>query len=171
MRSQTLNITFRETVDPADPERIYRLTASCDLFYPEEIVVARELVEENLIKGTASGYYFLFAERNGSVAGYTCFGPIPMTRGRFDLYWVAVQKNLQGTGIGKRLMELTESRIRELNGRRIYVETSSRKIYEPTHRFYHACAYRAEAVLKDFYAAGDDKVIYLKVIRDEKADG
>ncbi len=162
MNSPALNITFRETVDPADPERIYHLTTSCDLFYPEEIIVARELVEERLLKGMASGYYFLFAELDGSVVGYTCFGPIPMTSGCFDLYWIAVLKNLQGTGIGKRLMELTELRIQAMNGRRIYVETSSRKIYEPTHRFYHACAYRTEAVLKDFYAAGDDKVIYLK---------
>lgn len=162
MNSPALNINFRETVDPADPERIYHLTTSCDLFYAEEIIVARELVEERLLKGMASGYYFLFAELDGSVVGYTCFGPIPMTSGCFDLYWIAVLKYLQGTGIGKRLMELTELRIQAMNGRRIYVETSSRKIYEPTHRFYHACAYRTEAVLKDFYAAGDDKVIYLK---------
>ena len=126
MNSSALNITFRETVDPADPERIYRLTASCDLFYPEEIVVARELVEEHLIKGMASVYYFLFAERDGSVVGYTCFGPIPMTRGRFDLYWIAVLKNLQGTGIGKHLMELTELRIQEMNGQRIYVDVPQR---------------------------------------------
>ncbi len=164
MNSSASEITFRETIDPADPERVYHLTASSGLFYPEEIVVARELVEETLIKGTAGGYYFLFAERRGSLVGYTCFGPIPMTNGRFDLYWIAVLKNLQGTGIGKKLMKLTESRIQETNGRRIYVETSSRSIYEPTHRFYHACAYRKEAVLKDFYAAGDDKVIYVKDI-------
>jgi GNAT superfamily N-acetyltransferase len=164
MNSPAMNITFRDTVGPSDPESIYRLTASCSLFYPEEIDVARELVEEHLIKGTASGYHFLFAERDGSVVGYTCFGPIPMTSGRFDLYWIAVLKNLQGTGIGKHLMALTESRIREMNGRRIYVETSSRKIYASTHRFYLALAYRTEAVLEDFYATGDDKIIYMKEI-------
>lgn len=162
MNSPDQNITFRETVDSRDPDRIYQLTTSCTLFYPEEITVARELVEEHLVKGMASGYCFLFAELDGSVVGYTCFGPIPMTRGRFDLYWIAVLKNLQGAGIGKRLMEGTELRIKTMGGRRIYVETSSRKIYESTHRFYHACAYRIEAVLKDFYAAGDDKVIYVK---------
>jgi len=164
MNSPAQTITFRETVDPADPESIHRLTTSCGLFYPEEIAVARELVEERLIRGTASGYYFLFAQRDGSIVGYTCFGPIPMTSGRFDLYWIAVLKGLQGSGIGKLLMKRTESRVRKMNGRRIYVETSSREIYEPTHRFYHACAYRTEAVLKDFYAEGDDKVIYLKDI-------
>ena len=162
MRKQVMDVTYRDTVHPSDPEAIFRLTESCELFYPEETAVARELAEERLARGPSSGYEFLFAETDGIVIGYTCFGPIPLTQGRFDLYWIAVQKDLQGTGIGRRLLQLTEVRIQEMKGRRIYVETSSRKIYEPTHQFYHACAYRTETVLKDFYADGDDKVIYLK---------
>ncbi len=162
MPKQVLNVIFRDTVHPSDPEVIFRLTESCELFYPEETAVARELAEERLARGPSSGYEFLFAETDGIVIGYTCFGPIPFTQGRFDLYWIAVRKDLQGTGIGRRLLQLTEVRIQEMKGRRVYVETSSRKIYEPTHRFYHACAYRTETVLKDFYADGDDKVIYLK---------
>lgn len=155
-------INFRETVNFSDPESVYRLTESCGLFYPEELSVARELAEERLSRGLSSGYYFLFAETEGSLIGYTCFGPVPMTSGRFDLYWIAVQKKLQGTGIGKHLMELTQSRIVDMDGKRIYVETSSRKLYRPTHMFYEACKFQKEAVLKDFYAPGDDKVIYMK---------
>jgi hypothetical protein len=44
------------------------------------------------------------------------------------------------------------------------VETSSRPLYEPTRRFYLACGYRLEAQLEDFYAPGDGKVIFLKVL-------
>jgi ribosomal protein S18 acetylase RimI-like enzyme len=162
MHKQALNVTFRETVQISDPDNVFHLTESCDIFYPEETAVARELAEERLARGPSSGYDFLFAETDGNVIGYTCFGPIPLTQGRFDLYWIAVSKGLQGSGIGRRLMQLTELRIQEMKGRRIYVETSSRKPYAPTHRFYHACAYRTEAILKDFYADGDDKIIYLK---------
>jgi ribosomal protein S18 acetylase RimI-like enzyme len=162
MHKQALNVTIRDTVHRSDPEAVFRLAESCGLFYPQETAVARELVEERLARGPSSGYEFLFAETDGTVTGYTCFGPISLTQGRFDLYWIAVLKEHQGTGIGRRLLQLTEVRIQQMKGRRIYVETSSRKIYEPTHRFYHACAYRKEAVLKDFYADGDDKIIYLK---------
>ena len=164
MREHTPNVIFRDTVHRSDPEAIFHLTESCELFYPEETAVARELAEERLAKGPSSGYEFLFAETNGIINGYTCFGPIPFTQGRFDLYWIAVQKELQGTGIGKRLLQLTELRIQEMKGRRVYVETSSRKIYEPTHRFYHSCGYHQEAILADFYADGDNKVIYKKAI-------
>jgi ribosomal protein S18 acetylase RimI-like enzyme len=162
MRKQALNVTFRDTVHRSDPEAIFHLTESCKLFYPEETAVARELAEERLARGPSSGYEFLFAETDGIVIGYTCFGPIPLTQGRFDLYWIAIQKDLQGTGIGRRLLQLTELRIQEMKGRRIYVETSSRKPYAPTHRFYHSCGYHQEAILTDFYAPGDDKVIYMK---------
>lgn len=164
MHKQALNIAFRNTVHHSDPEDIFRLTEACELFYPEETAVARELAEERLARGPASGYEFLFAETDGIVIGYTCFGPIPFTQGRFDLYWIAVRKDLQGTGIGMRILELTEARIQEMKGLRIYVETSSRKPYAPTHRFYLSCGYHQEAILTDFYAPGDDKVIYMKVL-------
>lgn len=160
--SEKSGIIFRESLNPSDPENIYLLTQSCGLFYQEELAVARELAEESLSKGLSSGYYFLFAETEGFLIGYTCFGPVPMTAGRFDLYWIAVRKELQGRGIGRHLMELTQSRILDMDGKRIYVETSSRKLYEPTHMFYEACKFQKEAVLKDFYSQGDDKVIYMK---------
>jgi hypothetical protein len=49
-------------------------------------------------------------------------------------------------------------------GRRIYIETSSQAKYAPTREFYRRCGYEPEAVLKDFYADGDDKLIYVKAL-------
>ncbi len=49
-------------------------------------------------------------------------------------------------------------------GSRVYVETSSRPLYEPTRAFYLARGYREEARLPDFYGPGDAKVMYVKVI-------
>jgi len=48
-------------------------------------------------------------------------------------------------------MKRTENIIYDLGGKRIYVETSSRHQYQPTHGFYESCGYHKEAVLKDFY--------------------
>jgi GNAT superfamily N-acetyltransferase len=164
MRKQPRNVNFRDAVYGTDPEAIFHLTESCGLFYPEETAVARELAEERLARGPSSGYEFLFAETGGIVIGYTCFGPIPLTQERFDLYWIVVRKDLQGTGIGRRLLLLTEARILEIKGKRIYVETSSREPYAPTHRFYQSSGYHQEAILTHFYAPGDDKIIYMKVL-------
>ena len=60
----------------------------------------------------------------------------------------------------------SEKEIIKLGGKRIYVETSGREQYVSTRKFYLACNYEEEAVLEDFYAPGDAKFLYLKVVRN-----
>ncbi len=158
------SMSFREDVKPSDTETVRDILESSGYFYKEEIAVGVELVEERLNKGIACGYHFIFAEDNGRVIGYTCFGEIACTKGSFDLYWIAVHNDIRGSGIGKKLLALTEKKISEMGGKRIYVETSNRKLYEATRVFYLKCRYTVEAILKDFYGPEDDKVIFLRVI-------
>ena len=96
--------------------------------------------------------------------GYACFGPIPGTKQSYDLYWIAVENDVRGSGLGKEILGKAEQRISELGGKRIYVETSSREQYKPTQAFYSKCGYAKEAVLNDFYSPGDDKSIYVKAM-------
>jgi GNAT superfamily N-acetyltransferase len=139
------------------------MAESTGFFHPEEVLIAVELVEERLKKGEQSGYHFIFAEeRPGHAVGYTCFGPTPGTRSSFDLYWIVVREDRQGRGIGKALLAQTEAAIVLSGGSRIYVETSSRDLYEPTRSFYLASGYHREAFLEDFYSPGDGKIIYVK---------
>lgn len=156
--------TFREDPRPSDIEAVRRIVVSTGFFNEEEIDIAAELVEERIKRGLASGYLFLFAEQDGEVMGYTCYGPISGTRRSFDLYWIAVHESCRGRGLGKGLMAKTESLIAAQGGGRVYAETSSREQYGPTRRFYESCGYVAEAVIKDFYDVGDSKVIYVKVV-------
>ena len=126
--------------------------------------IAVELAEERLSKGLESGYHFLFLEIDDKTVGYSCFGPIPATKFSYDLYWIAVHKENQNLGLGKILLNESEIAISKLGGNRIYVETSGREQYISTRKFYIACDYKEEAVLEDFYAPGDAKYLYLKVI-------
>lgn len=162
--TEEYSMIFREEVKPSDIETVRDILESSSYFYKEEIAVGVELVEERLNKGIASGYHFLFAEDKGKITGYTCFGEIACTKGSFDLYWIAVHNDIRGSGIGKKLLALTEKKIAEMGGKRIYVETSNRKQYESTRVFYLKCRYSVEAILKDFYGPGDDKVIFVKVV-------
>jgi ribosomal protein S18 acetylase RimI-like enzyme len=158
----TNNLIYRRQIKPADIEAIEKIVRSSGVFTSAEIEVALELPEEKLTKGTASSYEFLFAEDEKHIWGYTCFGLIPMTFASYDIYWIAVDERLRGSGLGKKLMAKSEEIIKSLNGSRIYVETSSRTQYNQTHNFYESCGYHKEAILKDFYSAGDSKIIYLK---------
>ena len=100
----------------------------------------------------------------GRTVGYTCYGLIACTLASYDLYWIAVEESHRGGGLGRVLLEESERRIKAVGGQRVYIETSNRAQYLPTRGFYLRCGYSEEAVLKDFYAPGDDKVIYSRAV-------
>jgi len=156
------SIAFRYEVRPDDRETVRRLVDSTGVFSPVEIDVAVELVDDRIQRGKRSDYYFVFAEVGEKTVGYACYGPIALTAASFDLYWIAVDKALQGRRIGRLLLERSEELIRTMGGRQVYIETSNRAQYAPTRGFYLRCGYHQAALLKDFYAPGDDKVIYAK---------
>ncbi len=164
-RENMHGLRWRDTLEPQDPERIRRLVTVTGFFNPEEVDVAEELVTERLAKGESSGYYFIMAEHYGRLVGYTCYGPIAGSANSFDLFWIAVHPEFQRRGLGRRLIKETERRIHKAGGRRIYVDTSQRAEYASTRIFYENCGYRLEATLKDFYAPGDGKAIYLKILK------
>lgn len=159
------NFTYRQQIQHSDIGAIAEIVQSSGFFSTEEIDIALELAEEKLTQPHDSSYQFLFAEDERSVVGYTCYGLIPATSSSYDIYWIAVRKNMEGKGLGKRLIAKTEELIRERGGKQIYVETSSRNQYTPTHKFYESCGYHQEAFLKNFYHEGDSKIIYAKVLK------
>ena len=147
-----------------DPERIRYLIQATGFFTEAEIRVAEDLAKERLSKGGSSEYHFVMAEQDGRLIGYTCYGPIACTHSSYDIYWIAVHPRFQGRGLGRRLVEETERLIRERGGTRIYVETSQRPQYDGTRAFYKRAGYRSEAVIPDFYAPGDGKIIFCRVL-------
>ena len=157
-------LELREELKPEDAARVYALAAVTGFFTAEEAAIAQELAEERLTRGAASGYHFLLAEEAGELLGFACFGPIPCTRGAYDLYWIVVRPDRQGGGLGRRLLTAAEARIAAAGGRRVYIDTSSRPQYAPTRAFYRACGFREEALLAGFYDQGDGKTIFCKVL-------
>ncbi|MCX5832943.1 MAG: GNAT family N-acetyltransferase [Deltaproteobacteria bacterium] len=94
-------MSFRESVSPGDCDAVYRIVSSSGFFSEEEMAIAVELVQERLDRGLLSGYHFLLAETQKKVAGYSCYGPIPATKDRYDIYWIAVDEGFRKTGLGE----------------------------------------------------------------------
>lgn len=155
-------LRFRLEVRPEDAARVREIVESSGLFTPQEVAVAVELVEERLSRGAESGYHFVFAEMHGIPVAYACLGPIPCTASSFDLYWIVVDRALQGKGIGKALLIRAEELVRKMGGRRLYVETSSRLDYQATRQFYAKHGYSRVALLPNFYSPGDHKLILVR---------
>ncbi|GAB4290446.1 MAG: hypothetical protein Kow0068_15870 [Marinilabiliales bacterium] len=156
---------FRRNLNSSDIASIKEILESTGFFYDSEIDIAQELAQENIDKGEEkSGYIFNLVEIDNKVVGFTCYGKIPGTADSFDLYWIAVHNSQRGKGIGKILMNLAVEDIKRMQGKNIWIETSSRPIYEPTRQFYlkNDCDIIAE--LPEYYGPKDNKVIFLKKV-------
>ena len=157
--SGTLTTPVLRTLNAADRGRIEEITRAAGLFREEEIPVALEVFD-----GVAAGspdYIALGAEHDGRLAGWICWGPTPCTLGTYDLYWMAVDPALQRIGIGTALVAAMERRLAGL-ARLIVVESAGRPDYRDTRAFYQARGYSVAATIADFYAPGDDQVVYVK---------
>ena len=164
MVPQIASPSFRESVLPSDRIAVEEIVASSGFFRPDEIAVAVELVDDRLNDPKHSTYRFVFAESDGVVQGYACFGLIPCTLTSYDIYWIAVRESARGSGLGGEILRRAEAQIAESGGLRSYIETSGKAQYEPSRGFYLKCGYREAANLADYYAPGDSKLIYEKVL-------
>lgn len=155
-------VKLRSGLKPADQEIVQQLVSATGMFRPGEIAVAGELVATRLEKGPSSGYEFIFAEQKREVVGYVCFGHNTLTVSSYDIYWIAVKPEKQGSGIGQQLLAEAERLITAAGGKRVYIETSHRPDYLATRGFYERCGYALASVLADYYAPGDSKATYVK---------
>ena len=148
-----------------DVEPLKRILQVTNVFRDEEIVVAVELMEATL--GQTDDYVQrTIVDDDNVVQGYYCIGLTPMTQSTFDLYWIAVNPEYHGKGLGRQLLLHSEELIRSMKGTLIVVETSSLPKYEQTRKFYVRNKYLETARIRDYYAPGDDLMIYTKHLQE-----
>jgi ribosomal protein S18 acetylase RimI-like enzyme len=150
-----------------DRERIHEILVLTGRFTRQEVGWAMELVDAALVQPPRSEYEVHVVEDPASgpsrlVQGYVLFGPTPMAEGVFDLYWIAVDPKRHGQGLGQGLLQFVENEVRRQGGRMLLIETSSKRSYAPTVRFYQRAGYREISRIKDFYRIEDDKVVFSK---------
>ncbi len=150
-------------MQPADRPAVVEIVTAVGNFNPAEIDVALELVDTYLHDGKQKDYYIVVAtDTAAKVQGYACWGPVPLTKGTYDLYWIATRPDAQGQGFGRMLMTYVEERVREEKGRLLVLETSSKESYGNTVRFYRRLGYEEASRIRDFYDVGDDMLVFVK---------
>jgi ribosomal protein S18 acetylase RimI-like enzyme len=153
-------VLWRAEPQRADIAAVRALVGGAGMFTPAEVAIAGELVEERLAKGAASDYDFVFAEADGELLGYACYGLTPGADIAWDLYWIAVARDRQGCGLGRAILAQVEADVARRGGRALYADTSGTPAYAPTRAFYERAGFAKVVELEDFYRAGDAKVIY-----------
>ncbi len=165
MMSSDPEVHIRQ-LEARDRPFIEKIVTSSGNFNDVEIATALELVDEALSRGEEeSGYLFAILEyekESRVVEGYACYGPVPLTQGAYDLYWIVVNPASQGKGFGGHLLKYVEADILRRGGRMILIETSSQEAYDATVRFYEHSGYHLVARIRNFYRVGDDKLVYQK---------
>jgi ribosomal protein S18 acetylase RimI-like enzyme len=155
----------------SDRAALGRLLRGVAEFKPEEVEVAEELIAQSITDPVGSGYSCLVAiEPSGDEgerpSGYICYGPTPMTSSTFDLYWIAVDPARQGRGIGRALYDAFAAALRASaapqQGLQVRIETSSQESYAKTGGFYDRLGFSVDGRLRDFYAPGDDLLIFYR---------
>jgi GNAT superfamily N-acetyltransferase len=144
----------------ADRGRIEEITRAVGRFRDDEIVVALEVFDA-AVRPIPDSYQVLGAELDSRLVGWICWGPTPCTLGTYDLYWMAVDPEMQGAGIGTGLLQEMERRLKGV-ARLIVIDTAGRSDYRATRAFYQARGYSPVATVPDFYAPGDDQVVFVK---------
>ncbi len=157
-------ITIRPLL-PEDRQPLAELVRATGVFSEEEVAVALELIDAVLHHPEQDDYIIYTAVgEGGTVLGYYCIGPTPMTAATYDLYWIAVKPSSHNQGVGKQLIRHAEELAASRGGRLIIAETSSKPSYDSTRQFYVRTHYQELARIRDYYRTGDDLVVYGKYL-------
>ena len=102
---------------------------------------------------------------DGEPIGIAYVVPERMTEGTWNLLLIAVRSDRQAVGFGGSLLETVERSLAETGQRVLLVETSGLPEFDRTRAFYDRHGYRREAIIRDFYQEGEDKVVFWKRLK------
>ncbi|CAB9506485.1 Acetyltransferase (GNAT) family [Seminavis robusta] len=155
MSSSDLKI---RNVEKSDIEHLKTVIDTSDLF-PSEML--DEMIA-GYFKGEESCIWLTGDDSEKPRAVAYC-APEKMTEGTWNLYLIAVHDSLQGTGIGTKIIEhLEEKLVSEKEARILLVETSGSSEFEKTRKFYENRGFVEEARIREYYQAGEDKIVFWK---------
>lgn len=155
---------------PADKPGMLAVIASSGLFPPDGLDEIESMLDDYFINSVKGEHFWITAagvpddDGSGSM-GVAYYAPERMTVGTWNVYLIAVAANHQGQGHGAALMRYIEQTLAEQGERVLLVETSGLPEFEATRAFYrNKMQYDEEGRIREFYKAGEDKIIFRKAL-------
>ncbi len=150
-------------IRPVSPDDMPALKAVIDAtgLFPSEMLDA--MTGAYFAGGAECDDHWFTIDAGSPIAVAYC-APERMTSGTWNLYLIAVHPDFQSMGHGASLMLHIERLLAARGERVLLVETSGLPDFERTRSFYLDNGYTREAVIRDFYKAGEDKVIFHKAL-------
>lgn len=152
-------------IEKRDRPALKTILQAQEHFKPSEIIVALEIIDLALTQPDQDDYSICVAEgEEGDILGYICYGKAPLTDAVYDLYWIVVHPVFWNQGTGTFLLRYAEKDLKGRQARLLLIETSSLPPYETPRLFYLKHQYKELAKVKDYYAIGDHKLIFGKIL-------
>lgn len=123
-----------------------------------------EMISDYFNNQNENQFWFTYEDTEPVVIAYCA--PERMTEGTWNLYLIAVHPDYQGQGVGTAMMNYIKEVLAKQGERVLLVETSGLASFEDTRKFYRKCGYEEEARIREFYQAGEDKIIFRKSLID-----
>lgn len=149
---------------PADKPAMITAVAASGLFPPDELDWMDVMLDEYFSGTLGDGHSWITVTIGNDLIGVAYYAPERMTVGTWNTFLIAVRADRQGQGHGAALMHYIEQTLAERGERVLLVETSGLPDFERTRAFYHKLGYDEEARIREFYNAGEDKVIFRKAL-------
>ncbi|QDU19573.1 GNAT family N-acetyltransferase [Urbifossiella limnaea] len=146
-----------------DTAAILTLAVASGLFPPEATDDVAAVLRGSLAGENGPDHVWLTDDDIGPV-GVAYYAPERMTDGTWNLYMLAVHPDRQRQGRGAALVRHVERELSTRGARVLLIETSGLAAFERTRAFYRALGYDEEARIREFYKAGDDKVVFRKAL-------
>ncbi|MDJ0687605.1 MAG: GNAT family N-acetyltransferase [Xenococcaceae cyanobacterium MO_188.B32] len=148
---------------PDDKKALMGIAGAVDLFSPQELEELDRMLTE-YFDGNLNSDRFWITYDDGDPVGVAYYAPEPYTEGTWNLYFIAIHPNRQREGIGAKLLCYIEQMLAKRGERVLLIETSGLPNFEGVRAFYRKHGYDEEARIREFYKAGDDKIIFRKVL-------
>lgn len=149
--------TIRKVIQ-SDLEGLKNVLDSCGLF-PSELLEPMITNYFNDLKSNEIWYTCL--DNNTPVAIGYCV-PEKFTQGTYNLLALGVSQNAQRNGVASEMLNFLEDELKENDGRILIIETSSSDVQVGARELYKKSGYQQEAVVRDFWTEGEDKIIFRK---------
>jgi ribosomal protein S18 acetylase RimI-like enzyme len=116
----------------------------------------------NFLTSEDSADLWMSCEVNGTAMGFCYAVPEQLADGTWNMLAIAVHPESQGGGLGAALVRSLETALRARGQRILLADTSGTDEFSLTRSFYRKNGYVEEARIRDFWAPGDDKVVFWK---------
>ncbi|HAZ47169.1 MAG TPA: GNAT family N-acetyltransferase [Cyanobacteria bacterium UBA11369] len=149
---------------PDDSAALIALAVAAEMFPANETAALGKVLADYFGGKLDDGHVWVTDEEEGEPCGVAYYAPDLMADRTWYLYMIAVHPNYQRRGRGTALIQHVENALRSRGERLLLVETSGLPKYARARAFYTKCGFEPEARIRDFYAPGDDKVVFRKVL-------